>query len=61
MDETRNITVSEKVWAELSELKRPKQSFDELLSKMAEYEKKIRLVNDMKRIEKRSDFVEMSF
>jgi predicted CopG family antitoxin len=61
MGATKRIPVTEKVWAEISELKKPGQTFDELLSAMAEHEKKIRLVADMKHIEERCDFVEMSF
>jgi len=61
MGATKRIPVTEKVWLEISELKRPGQTFDELLSDMAEHEKKNRLLSDMKRIEERGDFVEITF
>lgn len=55
---TKRIPVTEKTWQEISELKQPGQTFDELLSRMAEREKMHRLVNDLKRIEKEEDFVD---
>ncbi|WFN36196.1 hypothetical protein L1994_08570 [Methanomicrobium antiquum] len=61
MNATKRIPVTEKVWAEISELKKPGQTFDELLSDMAVNERKMRLLKDMKHIEERGDFVEMSF
>lgn len=61
MNATKRIPVTEKVWAEISELKKPGQTFDELLSEMAESEKKNRLVTDMKLIEEKGTFVEMNF
>jgi len=61
MAATRRIPVSEGVWAELSELKRPGQTFDDLLSSMVEQEKKRRFIEDMDRIEAEGDFVELEF
>ena len=61
MNATKRIPVTEAVWAEVSELKRPGQTFNSLLSEMAERERKMRLVEDMKRIEERGDFVEINF
>ena len=61
MSPVRKIPVSEKIRTDLSELKRPEQTFEELLLEMAEHEKKTRLASDMKRIEKHGDFIEMSF
>ncbi len=58
---TKRIPVSEEVWAEISELKRPGQTFDDLLSHMAEQEKKHRFIEDMDRIEAEGDFVELEF
>ncbi len=55
---TKRIPVTEKTWHEISELKQPGQTFDELLSRMAEREKMHRLVNDLKRIEEEEDFVD---
>jgi predicted CopG family antitoxin len=54
---TKRIPVTEKTWQEISELKQPGQTFDELLSRMAEREKMHRLVNDLKRIEEEEEFV----
>jgi predicted CopG family antitoxin len=61
MAATKRIPVSEEVWAEISELKRPGQTFDDLLSQMAEQEKKRRFIEDMDRIEAEGDFVELEF
>jgi predicted CopG family antitoxin len=55
---TKRIPVTEKTWQEISELKQPGQTFDELLSRMAEREKMQRLVNDLKRIEEEEEFVD---
>jgi len=59
MTATKRIPVSERVWAEVSELKRPGQTFDDLLSHMVEQEKKRRFIEDMDRIETEGDFVEL--
>ena len=61
MAATKRIPVSEEVWAEISELKRPGQTFDDLLSQIAEQEKKRRFIEDMDRIEADGDFVELDF
>ena len=61
MAATKRIPVSEEVWAEISELKHPGQTFDDLLSQMAEQEKKRRFIEDMDRIEAEGDFVELDF
>ncbi|RLI79952.1 hypothetical protein DRP07_09635 [Archaeoglobales archaeon] len=59
MNATKRIPVSESVWKELSELKKPGQTFDELLSEIVEREKKYRLMQDMKRIEEEGEFEEL--
>ena len=59
MTATKRIPVSEKIWRELSELKQPGQTFDQLLSEIIEREKKYRLIQDMKRIEGEEEFVEL--
>jgi len=59
MAATKRIPVSEGVWAEVSELKHPGQTFDDLLSQMVEQEKKRRFIEDMDRIEAQGDFVEL--
>jgi len=51
MAATKRIPVSEGVWAAISELKHPGQTFDDLLSRMVEQEKKRRFIEDMDRIE----------
>jgi predicted CopG family antitoxin len=59
MTATKRIPVSEPIWRELSELKQPGQTFDQLLSEIIEREKKYRLIQDMKRIEEEEEFVEL--
>lgn len=59
MAATKRIPVSKGVWEEVSELKRPGQTFDELLSQMVEQEKKRRFLEEMDRIEAEGDFVEL--
>ncbi len=44
MTATKRIPVSEGVWEEISELKRPGQTFDDLLAQMVEQEKKRRFI-----------------
>jgi len=47
------------VWAELSTLKRPGETFDQLLNEMIEHEKKNRLIEHLKKIADEGEFVEM--
>jgi predicted CopG family antitoxin len=61
MTASKRIPVSEGVWEDISELKRPGQTFDDLLSHMVEQEKKRRFIEDMDRIEAEGDFVELDF
>lgn len=61
MAATKRIPVSEGVWEEVSELKRPGQTFDELLSQMVEQEKKRRFLEEMDRIEAEGNFLELDF
>lgn len=58
---TSRIPVSRAVWAELSGLRKPGQTYDLLLEEMIEREKKRRLFEDMDRIEKRGKFVPMKW
>jgi hypothetical protein len=58
---TSRIPVSRAVWAELSSLRKPGQTYDNLLEEMIEREKKHRLFEDMDRIEKRGKFVAMKW
>jgi hypothetical protein len=57
MAATKRVPVSEEVWAEISGLKCPGQTFDDLLSYMVEQEKKRRFIEDMDSIEAEGDFV----
>lgn len=60
MAATKRISVSEEeVWAAIFELKRPDQTFDDLLLHLAEQEKKRWFIEDMGRIEADGDFVEL--
>jgi predicted CopG family antitoxin len=59
MTVNKRIPVSEAVWKELSELKKPGQTFDHLLNEIVEREKKYRLLQDMKRIEEEEEFEEL--
>ena len=59
MNATKRIPVTERVWEELSQLKRAGQTFDELLSDLVEEKKKALLFREMKAIEDRGEFVEL--
>ncbi len=59
MAATKRIPISPGIWEELSRLKEPGQTFDELIVKMIEREKKLRLLKDMKRIEETAEFVDI--
>ena len=56
----KRIPVTSEVWKDLSDLKRPGETFANLLAEMIEHEKKRRLFFDMDRIEKEGNFVELS-
>ncbi len=55
----KRIPVSPEILEELSRLKKPEQTFGELIAGMIEREKKFRLLKDMKRIEETAEFVEI--
>jgi len=59
MSATKRVPVSEEVWSDLSTLKGPGQTYDDLLARMIEQEKKRRFIEDMDRIEEDGDFVEL--
>jgi len=59
MAATKRIPISPGILGELSRLKEPGQTFDELIVKMIEREKKLRLLKDMKRIEETAEFVDI--
>jgi predicted CopG family antitoxin len=56
---TKRLAVTESVWADLSDLKRPGETFSQLLEDMIEREKKARLVAHLKTIADEGDFVEL--
>ena len=56
---TKRLAVTEPVWAELSDLKRPGETFNQLLAGMIEGEKKVRLIEHLKEIADEGDFVEL--
>jgi predicted CopG family antitoxin len=56
---TKRILVTEAVWAELSDLKRPGETFDQLPSEMIEREKKARVIEHLLKIAEDGKFVEM--
>jgi len=56
---TKRVAVTESVWAELSDLKRPGETFSQLLEEMIEREKKARLIAHLKTIADDGDFVEL--
>jgi len=55
----KRIPVTKEVWEDLSDLKRPGETFTQLLEDMIENEKKLRLFLDMEKIEREGNFVEM--
>jgi len=54
---TKRIPVTAETWKELNRLKEAGQTYDALLRKLVEMEKKARLLEHMGRIEKESKFV----
>ncbi|HOK57676.1 MAG: hypothetical protein H5T42_08220 [Methanothrix sp.] len=56
---TKRIAVTEEVWAELSKLREPGETFSQLLSRMVEREKEGRLIEHLKKIADEGEFVEM--
>jgi predicted CopG family antitoxin len=55
----RRVAVTEAVWIELSNLKRPGETFSQLLAEMVEREKNARLIANLKQIADDGDFVEL--
>ena len=56
---TKRLAVTEPVWSELSDLKRPGETFSQLLAGMIEREKKARLIEHLMQIAEEGDFVEL--
>jgi len=47
---TKRVAVTEPVWAELSDLRRPGETFNQLLAEMIKREKKARLIKHLGQI-----------
>ena len=60
MTATKRIPVSEPVWTTLSDMKKPGQTYDGLLSEIIEHEKDRRFLEEMATIEAKRDFVEFA-
>lgn len=56
---SKRVAVTEAVWAELSDLRRPGETFSQLLAEMIERERKARLVEHLMKIADEGDFVEL--
>ena len=54
---TKRIPVTPETWEKLSEMKRPGQTYDELLGQMIVHEQCIRFHDDMKRTEQHGTFI----
>jgi predicted CopG family antitoxin len=59
MPATKRVAVTQAVWAKLSDLRRPGETFSQLLAEMIEREKKARLIERLKQIADEGDFVEL--
>jgi predicted CopG family antitoxin len=59
MAATKRIPISPEIWEELSRLKKQGQTFDDLIEKMVENQKKLGLLKDMQRIEETAEFVDI--
>lgn len=56
---TKHLAVTEPVWSELSSLRRPGETFSQMLAEKIEREKKARLIEHLKQITDEGDFVEL--
>ena len=54
---TKRIPVTPETWEKLSEMKRPGQTYDELLEQMIVHEQCIRFHEDMKKAEHHGKFI----
>ncbi|VVB70184.1 Uncharacterised protein [uncultured archaeon] len=59
MPAMKRVAVTESVWTELSDLRRPGETFSQLPEEMIEREKKARLIEHLKQIADEGDFVEL--
>jgi hypothetical protein len=56
---TKRVAVTEPVWAELSVLRKPGETFNQLIAEMIEREKKARFIEHLKQIADEGDYVEL--
>ena len=56
----KRIPVSESVWLSLSDMKKPGQTYDGLISEMIEHEKERRFLMEMASIEAETNYVEFA-
>jgi hypothetical protein len=56
----KRIPVEEKTWAQLSRLKEPGETYDDLLNRLMENEAGIRLSRELRTLEKEETFDELS-
>ena len=54
---SKRLAVTEQVWSDLSDLRRPGESFSQLLADMVEREKKARLIAHLKQIADEGSYV----
>jgi predicted CopG family antitoxin len=57
MPATKRVAVTQAVWAKLSDLRRPGETFSQLLAEMIEREKKARLIERLMQIADEGDFL----
>ena len=56
---SKRIPVTPQVWEEMSRLREPGQTYSSLLEEMIDQRKKQRLVEDIRRIRERGDFIDL--
>ncbi len=56
---TKRIPVTPETWKKLSELKGPGVTFDALIEQMITHEQQMRLFEDIKKIEKRGNYISL--
>jgi len=57
---TKRIPVEEKTWAQLSRLKEPGETYDDLLNRLMENEAGMRLSRELRNLEREETFVEFA-
>lgn len=56
---SKRLAVTEQVWADLSDLRRPGESFSHLLADMVEREKKARFIANLMQIADEGSYVQL--